>query len=534
MKRRTTSTLLSFLLIAAMLLTACGADTPATTQAGGDATTAAGQSTDNSGADYSDRVLNVCYSGIAETMDPFEAANSIPHSATFEQVYVSLMRRDDDHSITYSLADKYEASADGKEYTFHIRSDATFANGEKITAEDVKFSYDKARTSTTRSPYLTSIVEVEAVDEETVKFTLDYADPLFLGRCAAPGTCSVVSKKKYEELGSQYGSSPENTLSSGPYVISNWEYNVSISFEQREDFWLPQSNIKKAKFFSITDTNGTMVAMQTGDIDLSWSPVTGSSYDTLKAADNVHFCEYRGGRYENVHMYYKSGMFADVRMRQAVAYAVKKDEALAVGIDNLGFTTRYPGDNPDTLANPDYDSPYMISYDLEKAKALVEECGNVGAKVTIKSYQPDPYPALSTWLQSSLIAIGLDAEIEIMERGAFLDACRAEEVEICILSLVGSSYDMDDDFCNYVDSRNAGSGNRGWYMSDEMDGLIMKARSCGNLEERTEYFRQMIDLMWKDVPLVPLFCWNYALPVSNRLSVPNGRVYSFRSYSWVE
>ena len=107
-------------------------------------------------------------------------------------------------------------------------------------------------------------------------------------------------------------------------------------------------------------------------------------------------------------------------------------------------------------------------------------------------------------------------------------------MEICILSLVGSSYDMDDDFCNYVDSRNAGSGNRGWYMSDEMDGLIMAARNCGNLEERTEYFRQMIDLMWTDVPLVPLFCWNYARPVSNRLEVPNGRVYSFRSYRWVD
>ncbi len=537
MRNRNVLALLSLLLAAMMVFTACASETPAgttpaeTKEASESTTTAA---TPDESKDYSDRLLRVCYSGIAETMNPFEAANSIPHSATFEQVYISLMRRDDNHEIDYSLADHYDVTEDGKEYTFHIRSDATFANGDKITAEDVKFSYDGCRTSVTRSPYLTSIVDIEVVDEETVKFKLDYADPLFLGRTAAPGTCSVISKKKYEELGDQYGTSPENTLSSGPYVITDWEYNVSISFEQREDFYLPQSNIKKAQFFSITDTNGTMVAMQTGELELSWSPVTGSSYDTLKNADGVHFCEYRGGRYENVHMYYKSGMFADVRMRQAVAYAVQKEEALAVGIDNLGFTTRYPGDNPDTLANPNYDSPNMITYDLDKAKALVEECGNVGAKVTIKSYQPDPYPALSTWLQSSLNAIGLDAEIEIMERGAFLDACRAEEVEICILSLVGSSYDMDDDFCNYVDSRNAGSGNRGWYMSEEMDGLIMAARNCGNLEERTEYFRQMIDLMWKDVPLVPLFCWNYALPVSDRLSVPNGRVYSFRSYSWVD
>ena len=150
MRNRNVLALLSLLLAAMMVFTACASETPAVTtpaetkEASESTTTAA---TPDESKDYSDRLLRVCYSGIAETMNPFEAANSIPHSATFEQVYISLMRRDDNHEIDYSLADHYDVTEDGKEYTFHIRSDATFANGDKITAEDVKFSYDGCRTS---------------------------------------------------------------------------------------------------------------------------------------------------------------------------------------------------------------------------------------------------------------------------------------------------------------------------------------------------------------------------------------------------
>ena len=536
MKNRKLLAVLSMILAVCMALSACGSsDTTTaapenTTAAGGSDTTAAADS-----GDYADRELKAAYSGIADSMDPFLCMNSIACNICTEQVYSSLLKRDENHAIVYNLADSYTVNEDGTEYNFHIRDDATFGNGDKILASDCAFSIKSAAASSMRAHYFAALEDAVAVDESNLKVTLKYNDPCFLARVAAPGTTSIVSESFYNSCNGEYGTSVDKIISSGPYNVTAWEYNVSMSFEAREDFWGETSNIKKAKIFNITDTNGLMVAMQTGDIDLSWSPASGSTYDTLKAAEGVHFTEYKGARYENVHMYYKSGTFADVRMRKAVAYAINSEDALTVGVDGMGFTTRYPGDNTATNCNPDYDTPNRITYNVEEGKKLVEECGNVGLHVVINSYQPDPYPALSTWLQSALNAIGLDAEVQVMERGAWIDACNAEEMEIGILSLVGSVFDMDDDFCNYVASDHCGSGgNYGWYVSEEMDKLIAESRTKVDPAERTESYKAMIDLFWEDVPMVPLFCWNYALPTADTLNVPNGRLYRFSSYSWIQ
>ena len=541
MKNRKLLAVLAMIMVLCMAFTACGGGTtttaaPENTEA---QTTASGQSQAEtqapSGDDFSDRVLKAAYSGIADSMDPFLCMNSIACSICTEQVYSALMKRDLEHAITYNIADDYTVTPDGIEYVFHIREDATFGNGDKILASDVKFSIEQSAASPMRAHYYGALDHIEVVDDSNVKIVLKYNDPLWLARMAAPGTSSITSESFYNSCNGEYGQSVDKICSSGPYNVTEWEYNVSMSFDAREDFWGETSNIKHIKIFNITDTNGLMVAMQTGDIDLSWSPASGSTYDTLKAAEGVHMTEYKGARYENVHMYYKSGTFADVRMRQAVAYAINQEDALIVGVDGMGFTTRYPGDNTATTCNPDYDSPYRITYNVEEGKKLVEECGNTGLHVVINSYQPDPYPALSTWLQSALQAIGLDAEVQVMERGAWLDACNAETMEIGILSLVGSTYDMDDDFCNYVLSDHCGTGgNYGWYQSEEMDSLIANSRTKVDNAERTECYKEMIDLLWKDVPLVPLFCWNYALGTRDTLDVPNGRLYRCSSYNWVK
>lgn len=543
MKNRKLLAVLSMILVLCMAFSACGGQTT-TTAAPEAQTTGSGESQQAaestaaptpSGDDFSDRVLNAAYSGIADLMDPFLCMNSIACSICTEQVYSALMKRDENHAITYNIADEYTVTEDGKEYVFHIREDATFGNGDKIKAGDVKFSIEQSAASPQRAHYYGALDHLEVIDDSNVKIVLKYNDPLWLARMAAPGTSSITSESFYNSCNGEYGKTVENICSSGPYNVTAWEYNVSMSFDAREDFWGETSNIKHLKITNITDTNGLMVAVKKGEIDLSWSPASGATYDELSKAEGVHMTEYKGARYENIHMYYKSGTFADVRMRQAVAYAVNQEEALIVGVDGMGFTTRYPGDNTATNCNPDYDSPYRITYNVEEGKKLVEECGNTGLTVTINSYQPDPYPNLSTWLQSALVAIGLDAKVEVMERGAWLDACNAETMEIGILSLVGSTFDMDDDFCNYVLSDHCGTGgNYGWYQSEEMDSLIAESRTKVDPAERTECYKAMIDLLWKDVPLVPLFCWNYALPTNDRLNVPNGRLYRASSYSWVQ
>ncbi|MFR0882864.1 MAG: ABC transporter substrate-binding protein, partial [Christensenellales bacterium] len=91
---------------------------------------------------------------------------------------------------------------------------------------------------------------------------------------------------------------------------------------------------------------------------------------------------------------------------------------------------------------PDFVPSHTYEYNVEKARALVEECGNMGRTVTIKSYNTEPYQTLSVWLQGTLSAIGLDAKVDTMERSAFSDQLLNGEVEICPFSWSDVSFDF--------------------------------------------------------------------------------------------
>ena len=527
MKKSVFKSLLALLLVACMMLTACGGGGTTTTAAPTEGATkeAADTTTKEAAPADDDFVLKCSYSGIADTLDLCKSAYSLATTTCFAQCYSPLITRDGEHKLVPMVADSWEMSEDGMTYTFHIDDRATFSNGEKITSDDVLFTFEEVKASGSRGHTMASVDSAECPDASTIVFHLNYPDALFLGRVAAPNTFAIISRKAYAEFGDEYGSAIDKAVYSGPYVPVEWENNVSMTFKAREDYWLGPASIKNVKVFNITDTNGNIVAIQTGDLDFSWSSVSGSAYEQLKNAEGVHFCDYTGCRFEVLNFYHKSGIFSDIRMRQAVAYAVNPDDALQIGIDGKGFVIRYPYDTPMQVPALNYDSPNAIKQDLEKARQLVEECGMKGAAVEIGSYQPDPYPALSTWLQSVLNDIGLNATVQVMERGAWLDACNAEELTISILSLNGSDYDMDG-MINYLGADYNGTrGNYGWYYSEKMEQYIVDARAKVG-DDRAEAFKNMIDLMWEDVALIPLFDWYYSLPCRENIEVTDGLNYA--------
>lgn len=338
-----------------------------------------------------------------------------------DQVYGTLVRKVNGQFVG-QLADSWEISDDGLDYTFHLK-DATFSNGEPITAEDVKFSYEYIRDECSQWGWLYQDMEdVEVVDEHTVILHFTVAAASRISSMCFVQYGGIFSKKAYEEFGEEYGTSVDKIVSSGPYVATEWEEDVSVTFKARDDYYGDPVDIKNLKYVAIADVNAAVVALQTGELDLYMNPVSGVALDTLKAADHVAITEGLTSRFESVYMNCETGLFTDVRMRQAVAYAINKEEALEICGSGAGQVVTYPGDVGDKVTgNPDFVPSITYEYDVEKAKALVEECGNVGAVCTIKSYNTEPYATISVWLQGALNAIGLDAKVETMERSAFLE-----------------------------------------------------------------------------------------------------------------
>ena len=507
---------------------------------GGSTSSSAGSSSSSSGSSSAasidkTRTVTFGYSGMPATLDP-TVMLSLAAQVVDDQLYDPLLTRNFDGTFSPRIAKEYKVSDDALTYTFILDERATFSNGDKITADDVVFSMQYFQASAQHAYIYKDITSMKAVDSKTVEVVFSTPHPTFLASCASTLHLSILCKKAVQQYGSDYGKSIDKTVCSGAYVATDWQNEVSVTFKARDDYFLGKADIENIKFYKFADTNSAIVSLQKGDLDIYFSPVSGTAYTTLSSSSNVVLESFPSSRFEDIHFNMKNGMFTDIRMRQAVAYAVKAEEALAVGVDNLGKTTRYPGDGHGAIAaDPDYTSPNTISYDLAKAKALVAECGNTGKKVVIKSYSTDPYPALNTWLQSVLNSIGLDSSVELMERAAWLDACNNSQIEILILSWNGASYDMDESLGNTLKSANAGtSGNYGFYSNSTVDGLFAAANKLTDVNQRAAKYKEIIDQMWKDVPLIPLYQTTNVYPHSSQIKTDNARSYRLYGYQWTK
>ncbi len=516
------------LLAAALCVTGCGGG-------GTESTAAAPSAGEDNGGGGGQRTVNVAYQAIADSMEP-SGLLGVAETICFAQTYDALLSRGADNVIEPGIAESWEVSEDGLTYTFHLNPDVTWSDGEDVTAEDVKFSIELFKESGSHSWVFEEVQTVNVPDEDTVEVLLSSPKASLLSSFSNPMHLCIVAQHAYEAWGDEYGSSVDKIVSTGPYKLVDWQPDVSMTFEAREDYFRGKPDIQTIVLHQITDKNAAIVALQTGELDVYFEPISGSSYDTLSADDSIVLDEYLSARFECIHFYYPDGIFSDVRMRQAVAYAVNPEEALTVGAEGMGQLIRYPGDIGSVMAgNPDYEPSIQYEYDLEKAKALVEECGNVGASVVIKSYNTEPYATLSVWLQSVLSSIGLNATVEPMERASFLAACDAEDVPVLILGWNGQAYDMDESLGNLVYSGSVGStGNYGFYVDEEMDQLVLQGRAETDEEARKEIYKQIIDKVMEDVPLVPLYVVKTVIPHSADLATDNIRGYSLFDYHWVE
>ena len=453
-----------------------------------------------------------------------------------DQVYDTLVRKVNGEFIG-QLAESWEISEDGLTYTYHLVPDATFSDGTPITAEDVEFSYEYIRDECDNWAWLyTTLEDVEAVDTTTVVFHFSQADASRISTMAATQYGAVLSKAALEKWGDDYGKTAESIVSSGPYIVTEWKENEYVKFTARDDYYGEKPDIVNLKYVPIADVNAAVVALQTGELDLYWNPLSGVALDTVRAAENVSISEALTCRNESVYMNCESGMFTDVRMRQAVAYAINKEEALEVCGSGQGQVVTYPCDLGDKVTgNPDYTPSHTYEYNVEKAKELVAECGNVGATVTIKSDNTEPYQTLSVWLQGVLTAIGLDAKVDTMERSAFLDQCLNGEVEICPFSWSNSSFDFGSAVGVYMNSACIGiSGNFGRYNNPKADELVALGNGTSDVEARKGYYKELMELYMEDVPSVAMYAVINAIAHSNQLVIEDANLNQMARVHWAQ
>lgn len=415
-----------------------------------------------------------------DTMHPTDFSTTTELNV-LNQLYDTLMymNPDGNHDPEPRIAESYEISEDGLDYTFHLRDDATFHDGSPVTADDVVFSIELYKASEYQGSQISMMTGVEAVDDATVVCHLDTPYAPFLEGILSPFICS---KAYYEADADAFVTSP---MGSGPYKFVSRSTGSNIVLEANEDYYRGAPAIKDISFEVIPDTATKAIALQTGEVN--FAEIDSSVLAQLQANQEITVTEVPTSTFCYVSMNLEKEPFDNVLVRQAINYAIDRENLVAVCYDgeaevnsNICAKNR-SGYSEDQL---------QYTYDPEKAKALLEEAGITVPYDLGEILVAEKYSNLATVIQNDLKAVGLEVEISVKEFNAYIGDLTSGNYGITALNMTleGDTQSLEMAFTtDYI-----GTANNARYSDSEMDELFNQTRSETDSEKRLELFDQIL------------------------------------------
>jgi peptide/nickel transport system substrate-binding protein len=419
--------------------------------------------------------------------------------------------------IEPALATDWTISGDGLEYTFNLREGVSFHDGTPFNAEAVKFNFDRmldeAHPFADTGPFplsffFSSVDKVEVIDDLTVKFTLSEPYAPFMSNLASP-TGLIVSPAAVEQYGADYGRNPVGT---GPFKFEEWQSNTRVVASRNDDYWDGAPALEAAIFRPITDANTRVAEMLSGGIDVLLETPP-DNVAQFRDDANYQVVEAVGPHVWYVMLNAKEGPFADMRVRQAVNYAVNKESLVNDVLQGTAEVSAGPIPPAFNWAYNEEVDPYP--YDPEMAKQLLAEAGAEGASLTFLvteggSGMLDPVP-MGTAIQADLAAVGLDVEIQTYEWNTFLSEVnpglegKADMAEMAWMT-------SDPDTLPFLTLRTAawpeeGGFNSSYYSNPEVDELLDAARVSTDQEERAALYKKVQEIAHEDAAWLFVANW---------------------------
>jgi peptide/nickel transport system substrate-binding protein len=472
-------------------------------------------------------VLVVAQIAEPKSLDP-HAVTAVNDFRILVNLYEGLVRyKSGALEVEPALATEWTISDDGTVYEFDLRDDVTFHDGTPLDAEAVVFNFERMLNEDhpfhdtgpfPLSFFFSAVERVEAVDEDTVRFTLSEPYAPFLSNLAYP-TGLIVSPEAVREHGEAFGRHPSGT---GPFRFAEWVPNERVVVERNPDYWGDQAELEAVVFRPITDANTRVAEMLSGGVDVM---VEVPPDNVAMFADDPNFTvhEQAGPHLWFLILNTRHGPFADKRVRQAVNYAIDK-QAL---VENVlqGTAEIAAGPIPPAFAWAYNEALEPYPHDPERARQLLAEAGAGGAKLTFYiteggSGMLEPV-AMGAAIQADLAEVGLNAEIESYEWNTFLGEVNpglGEAVDMAEMAWMTN----DPDTLPYLALRSGatpeeGGFNSGYYANPEVDRLLEQARRSTNQEERARLYKEMQEIVREDAPWAFVANWKQNAVTNDRV-----------------
>lgn len=526
---------------------ACG-DTSGTSSSAGTSSTAS-DSGDSSAAEEGETATGGSGGtlNMRNTMEPTSlntllatyAYDFTPINAMIECLY-----RDDENDVPQPAgAETVDISDDKLVYTFHLREDATWSNGDPVVATDYEFAWQQALNPEVASdyaymlyfihnaePYFNGEVEwsevgVKVIDDYTLEVTLDNPLPYATDLFAFP-TLAPINQKFYEEVGAdKYATDAEYFCCNGMYELTEWSHNSQIVFQKREDYWNADAvGPDEIVYKIITDSQAGLNSYLSREID----------YTDLDSAEVVQQAEAAGfevGVKPARSSYYlivntEDEFMSNQNLRLALAYSIDK-QALVDTVyqnDNQPMTSFTPpaimGANDSSFQEAlvaERGEMYPGSGDLEKAQeylqAALEELGCTVDELNLSIDCADDSLRrnCATFLQEQWRQnLGIE-NITVNSMQTKQVAANRQSGDYC-MSLGGWSPDYNDAI-NFLDLWVTDGGNNdSFWSNEEYDNLIAQATAEADEEVRQQYLFDAEEILAAEMPVIPLYwqCQNYS------------------------
>lgn len=438
------------------------------------------------------------------------------------------------------VAERWDISPDGKIYTFHLRANAKWSNGDLVTATDFVRSYKRALTPELANEYdymffyvvnaekfhkkeIANFDEVgfKAIDDRTLQITLNNSTSYFLS-LLNHHSWFPVHIPTVEKFGDPYRrgnrwTRPGNYVSNGPFILSEWKVNTVIAVKKNPLYWDASTvKLEGIRFYPMERLDTEERAFRSGQVHKTYKlPLTKIAYHKEHNPNWLKQAPYLGTYFYSLNV--TNAAFRDKRVRQALAMSIDR-AAIVKTVTRGGEIAAYSFTPPNTVG---YTAEAKISYDIERAKKLMAEAGYPDGKGfpktellynTLESHKIIAEALQQMWKKN----LGIEITLRNEEWKVYLDSKKLGKFDLFRYGWIADYVDPNA----FLDMWLSFSGNNasGW-KNPEYDALIAEAGRTIDTAARFKVFQKAEALLLDEMPIVPIYY--YATGYLLRPSVKN-------------
>ncbi|HEY7542852.1 MAG TPA: ABC transporter substrate-binding protein [Methylomirabilota bacterium] len=450
---------------------------------------------------------------VSRWLDPGETEGLITPFMVLYPLHDALVKPMPGNINTPSLAESWSVSKDGLTYEFVIRKNAKFHNGDPVTAEDVKFTFERYKGASARL-LKEKVKEVQIVAPNRVRFVLKDAWPDFMAfyGTSATGAAWIVPKKYIERVGEEgFKKAP---VGAGPYKFVSFQPGVELVLEAFPDYWRKPPQVKRIIMKSIPDESTRAAAVKTGEVDIAYLFV-GAVAEELKRTPGVRItAPLLYGMYwlDFLDQWDAKSPWHDKRVRQAASLVIDRDAINQAEMLGYGKTTG-------AFVPPEFDFALKVDapkLDPKRAKQLMTEAGYPNGFDAGDITPLPPYTSLAETVGGYLQGIGIRSRVRNMERATFMTTWHEKKLRGLLIGATGAAGNAAARLEPFVTK----GGLYAYGSLPEIDDLFQQQAKELDRKKREAMLHQIQKIVVDQALVAPIFQQGFIWGVGSRVEVP--------------